>query len=82
MVEAGVSAVIALVAAAAAITTRVHNRVSTLDSRVDRIELNIAQTYVNKDDFLESTRRLEGHMVRMEDKLDALIRDYPKRRPS
>ena len=82
MVEAGVSAVIALVAAAAAITDRVHNRVNTLDSRVDRIELNIAQTYVNKTDFLESTRKLEDHMIRMEDKLDAFIREYPRRRPS
>jgi uncharacterized membrane protein YecN with MAPEG domain len=80
VVEAGVSAGIALVAAMAAITNRVHNRISSLDSRVDKIELAAAQTYVNKTEYFESTRKLEDHMIRMEQKLDDFIRQYPARR--
>ena len=80
MVEAGVSVAIALVAAMAAITNRVHSRISSLDNRVDRIELAAAQTYVNKTEYFESTRKLEDHMIRMEQKLDDFIRQYPARR--
>jgi hypothetical protein len=80
VVEAGVSVAIALVAAMAAITNRVHSRISSLDNRVDRIELAAAQTYVNKTEYFESTRRLEDHMIRMEQKLDDFIRQYPARR--
>ena len=82
MVEAGVSAAIALVAAMAALTNRVHSRISALDNRVDRIELNAAQTYVNKTEYLESTRELKDHMIRMEQKLYDFIRQYPARRSS
>jgi hypothetical protein len=64
----------------AAITNRVHNRISSLDSRVDKIELAAAQTYVNKTEYFESTRKLEDHMIRMEQKLDDFIRQYPARR--
>ena len=53
MVEAVVSAAIALVAAMAALTNRVHSRINALDNRVDRIELNAAQTYVNKTEYME-----------------------------
>ena len=82
MVEAGVSAAIALVAAMAALTNRVHSMISALDNRVDRIELNAAQTYVNKTEYLESTRELKDQMIRMEQKLDDFIRQYPARRSS
>ena len=82
MVEAGVSAAIALVAAMAALTNRVHGRINALDSRLDRVELTAAQTYVNKSEYMESTRRLEDHMIRMEKKLDDFIRQYPARRSS
>jgi hypothetical protein len=47
---------------------------------VDKIELAAAQTYVNKTEYFESTRKLEDHMIRMEQKLDDFIRQYPARR--
>ena len=51
MIEAGVSAVIAIVAAGAALTNRVHNRINDMDKRLDTFELRVAPSYVPKQAF-------------------------------
>ena len=73
MIEAAVSAVIALVAAGAAVTNRVHSRVTELDRRVDAFELRVATSYVPKEEFLAAAQRMEDHMVRIENKIDQMI---------
>ena len=78
--EAAVSAVVALVAGLAAVTNRLHNRINQvhgriteMDRRVDGIELRIATNYVDKDEFKAGLKRMEDHMVRIENKLDQIV---------
>jgi len=72
MIEAGVSALIGAIAAGAALTNRIHNRISDLDKRVDTFELSVAQDYVSKADLSVMVQRMEDHMVRIENKLDQI----------
>lgn len=53
--------------------SRLHSRVSTLDTRVDQFELRVAQSYVSKADLNEIMERFETHMTRIENKLDRII---------
>ena len=80
MLEALVSISIAAVAAGAALNNRlhqrvnnVHDRISGLDRRIDAIELGVAQDYVSKADLSIMTKRMEDHMVRIENKLDQRV---------
>ena len=80
MLEALVSISIAAVAAGAALNNRlhqrinnVHDRISGLDRRIDAIELGVAQDYVSKADLSIMTKRMEDHMVRIENKLDQIV---------
>ena len=73
MIEAGVSAVIAVVAAGAALTNRVHNRINDMDKRLDTFELRVATSYVPKQDFETAVQKMEDHMIRIETKIDQMI---------
>ena len=73
MIEAGVSAVIALVAAGAALTNKVHNRINDMDKRLDTFELRVATNYVPKQDFETAVQKMEDHMIRIETKLDQML---------
>ena len=73
MIEAGVSAVIAIVAAGAALTTRVHNRINDMDKRLDTFELRVATSYVPKQDFETAVQKIEDHMIRIENKIDQIV---------
>ena len=72
MWEAGIAIGIATVTGAAALTNRIHGRVTELDKRVDQIELRIAERYVSKTDLSEILDRMETHMIRIENKLDKI----------
>ena len=56
----------------AAITTRLHGRIHELDKRIDAVELRVAEDYVSKEDLVQMMDRVEGHLVRLENKLDKL----------
>ena len=73
MVEAAVSFAIAVMAASAAVANKLHGRITELDKRVDRAELRMAQTYVNKQEYFADVDKLEAHMLRIEEKLDKLL---------
>jgi len=73
MIEASVSAVIAIVAAGAALTNRVHNRINDMDKRLDTFELRVATSYVPKQDFETAVQKMENHMIRIETKIDQMI---------
>ncbi len=73
MVEAGVSALVAMVTGGFVLTNRIYGRILELDKRIDKIELRIAQAYVSKEDLAVMVDRMEGHMERIENKLDALV---------
>ena len=80
MLEATVTAVIAGIAGGAALNNRLHNRInivhdriSDLDRRLDATELVMATDYVSKADLTVMTKRMEDHMVRIENKLDQIV---------
>tara|TARA_Y100001980_G_scaffold44542_1_gene23726 strand:- start:740 stop:964 length:225 start_codon:yes stop_codon:yes gene_type:complete len=73
MIEAAVSAGIALLAATAAFSKHVNTKISDLDSRLDRFELRAAQTYVQKPEYFAAINKLEEHMIRIETKIDKLL---------
>jgi uncharacterized protein HemX len=77
MIEAAVTAGIAALAAMAAVTNRLHGRISSLDNRVDRVELYVAQNYISKAEHSQQMQKLEDHMIRIETKLDAFIQRFP-----
>lgn len=72
MIESIVSAVVAVITGGAVLTSRLHARIMELDKRIDSVELSMAQAYVTKGDFEKTLERVEGHMIRIEDKLDRL----------
>ena len=74
MIESIISAAIAVVTGGAILTTRVHSRILELDKRIDQLELGMAQSYVSKADFERTLERVETHMLRIEDKLDDLVK--------
>ena len=73
MTEAVVTAVVAALSGLGVMNARLHNRISTLDRRIDQIELRVAENYVSKADLNEIVTRVETHMTRIENKLDKII---------
>ena len=72
MLEMAIPIVIAAVTGLAALTNRLHSRIHELDQRVDGVELRVAERYVSKDDLDGMIERVEGHLIRLETKLDKL----------
>ncbi len=73
MIEAAVSACIAVIAAGAAVTNRLHGRINDMDRRIDTFELRVATHYVPKDEFVTAVKKIEDHMIRIETKIDQIV---------
>ena len=73
MIETVIPIAIAGATGFSVLITRLHQRVTALDSRVDAFELRVAQSYVSKTDLNEAMERFETHMLRIENKLDRII---------
>jgi uncharacterized coiled-coil protein SlyX len=73
MVEAAISISVAVVSGVGILFTRVNQRVSDLDKRIDAFELRIAENYVPKTELSTALERVEQHMIRIENKLDSLV---------
>ena len=73
MVEAVVSASLAVVTGGFILTTRINSRIDSVSKRVDEVELCMARSYISKKDFASTMERVEAHMIRIEDKLDELV---------
>tara|TARA_B100000085_G_C18441295_1_gene470921 strand:+ start:574 stop:807 length:234 start_codon:yes stop_codon:yes gene_type:complete len=73
MIEAAVSAVIAVIAAGAAVTNRLHSRITDMDRRIDTFELRVATHYVPKEEFGTAVKKIEDHMIRIETKIDQIV---------
>lgn len=54
--------------------SRLHSRVSDLDKRIDGFELRVAESYLSKAEFSSALERVEAHMIRIEQKLDNLVK--------
>ena len=73
MIEVAIPAVIAIVTGGGVLFNRVHNRVHDLDRRIDQVELRIVESYVSKGDFNLMVSKMEAHLIRIEEKMDALV---------
>ena len=73
MIEAVVPVAVAIVSGVGILFTRVNQRVSDLDKRIDVFELRIAENYVPKTELSTALERVEQHMIRIENKLDSLV---------
>ena len=71
--EALIGLGVAMVTGLSAVTQRVHGRINDLDRRIDGVELRVAEQYVSKAELSDILTRLEGHVARIEDKLDRLV---------
>jgi Tfp pilus assembly major pilin PilA len=47
--------------------------VTLLDSKVDKLELKLVETYTPKQEFTAAMLRMEDHLIRIEDKMDQLV---------
>ena len=75
MIEPFVPVFIAVGTGFAVLTSRIYNKISYLDRRVDGVELRIVQDFVSKNELQIAMDRMEGHLIRMEDKLDAIVKN-------
>lgn len=66
MLEAAVTLAIATVTGMGVITSR-------LNQRINSIELRVAEKYIPREEISQILNRFEDHMVRIENKLDNLI---------
>ena len=73
MIEAWVTASVAVVGGGYGVIQALHRRVTNVDTRLDRIELCLARDYVPRSEFVASQAKLEEHMVRIEEKLDRML---------
>jgi len=72
MFESVIPVALAAATGFSVLITRLHSRVSELDTRIDRFELRVAESYVSKESFQSALERVEAHMVRIENKIDKL----------
>jgi len=73
MIEAGVAAGIALFTAIVSVHNRLHSKISEVDGRVDKVELRVAENYVQKQELSTALQKMEDHMIRIENKLDQIV---------
>ena len=74
MIEAIIPAVVAVSTGVAVLFSKVNNRVTQLDHRVDRLELKLVESFTTKADFNAAMIRMEEHLIRIENKMDQLVK--------
>ena len=78
MLEAAVAASIAIATGVGAVLNRQQQRLLELDKRMDEMSLRVAERYITKNELTEVVRKMEGHMIRIEDKLDRIANGTQK----
>ena len=74
MIEALIPVGVAMATGFSVLIRGLHTRVHELDQRVDSFELRIAENYLSKQEFSAALERVEAHMIRIENKLDNLVK--------
>jgi hypothetical protein len=74
MIEAVIPIALAGATGFSVLISRLHSRVSELDKRIDGFELRVAESYLSKAEFSAALERVEAHMIRIEQKLDNLVK--------
>ena len=75
MIEPFVPLLVAVGTGFAVLTSRIYTKIGHLDTRVDKIELRIVEDFVSKNELQTAMDRMESHLIRMEDKLDAIVKN-------
>ena len=70
MLEAALTAGIAVATGVGVLSTQIHRRITHLDHRLDGVELKIAEKYVTRNELSETFKRFEDHLIRIENKMD------------
>ena len=78
MIEPFVPIFVAVGTGFAVLTSRIYSKIGNLDNRVDGIELRIVQDFVSKTELQTVMVRMESHLIRMEDKIDAIANNRCK----
>ena len=78
MLEAAVAVSIAIATGVGAVMSKQQQRLLELDKRMDDIALRVAERYITKNELTEVVRKMEGHMIRIEDKLDRIANGTQK----
>jgi len=73
MIEAFIPILVAAGTGFAVLINKLHNRMGSLDTRVDTIELTMATQYVPKSDINYALDKIDVRMERIEDKINDLI---------
>ena len=73
MIEAIVSGTVAVFTAVVALHSRMNTRINEVDSRIDRVELRIAEKYVQREELSSALQKMEDHMIRIENKLYQIV---------
>ena len=60
MIEAWVTASVAVIGGGYGILQTLHRRVTHVDTRLDRIELSLARDYVPRSEFCRESRQARG----------------------
>ena len=79
MIEVAVSVSIAALSGLGVLMSRLHGRIHELDTRIDGVELRVAEKYVPRTELTSALTRFEDHMVRIEGKLDNLVQTFNQR---
>jgi len=74
MIEALIPVAVAAATGFSVLIRGLYTRVHELDQRMDKTELRIAENYLSKAEFSSALERVEAHMVRIENKLDNLVK--------
>lgn len=64
------------------VDSKQQKHLSSVDSRIDAIELRLAKEYVDKDDLAMILKRLDDRIDRMDYKLDRILIGYNKNAPA
>ncbi len=75
MIEPFVPIFVAVGTGFAVLTSRIYSKIGNLDRRVDGVELRIVQDFVSKTELQLAIDRMESHMIRIEDKLDSIVKN-------
>ena len=54
-----------------------YKKGEAIDSRIDRLEVKVAETYLTKDEYYRSVETLLSTLHRLEDKVDAHVSEDP-----
>jgi hypothetical protein len=80
MIEALLSAAVALTAGVAAVTNRIHSRINRVherinlvDQRIDNFEVKMISNFVAKADFERALTKIDAGMNRLDEKLDRIL---------